>query len=191
MGERETGLRFLEDGGDPEFDWFRRPGIVRAPSGRMLGCYEGRRDGEKPHQALFARITDDAGASWSGRIPIERSGPGQMLHNIVPAFFGGQFHLFWNDSYRALYRASSADGFRWSEPEDLTEKLRAAHTDYPWNAFGVGSGHALTMRSGRVLIPTWFTTGGNTHKPSAFANIYSDDGFRTVGIGAMLLPDAR
>ena len=47
------------------------------------------------------------------------------------------------------------------------------------------------LKSGRILIPTWFTTGGDGHKPSGFGNIYSDDGFRSVRIGAILQQDAE
>lgn len=170
------------------FDVFRRPGLIALPGGALVAYYEGHAIGEKKNQTLFCRVSKDNGATWSDRhILCSGTDPGALPHNIMMAVDGdGHIHCFWNIWHRQLWHCTSTDGLNWTQPENWTEKLKNAQTSYPWNAFGIGSGHAVRLKNGRILIPTWFTTGGDTHKPSAFANIYSDDNFTTLKIGAML-----
>lgn len=185
---REEALhRFLvEDGGDPNFHYYRRPGIVAGADGTLLVYYEAQHFGAERTQCLFCRISSDGGVSWSERIWLAQGGATGMLHNVMMVYSAGRFHCVWNVQYRQLWYRSSADGRNWSAPRDMTRTIWRADTDYPWNAFGVGSGHALALKSGRILIPSWFTTGGDGHKPSAFGNIYTDDNFETLAIGATL-----
>lgn len=179
----------MEDGTDREFDCYRRPGIVRGPHGVLVAYYEGQHNSHPRYQKLFCRVSRDAGESWSERIVLREGGQTGMLHNIMMVGIGETLHCFWNVQYRQLWHCTSEDGETFSRPEDLTRALWRADTDYPWNAFGIGSGHGIVLRDGKALIPTWFTTGGDSHKPSAFANIYSEDEFRTVKIGSMLKRD--
>ncbi|MCI8453315.1 MAG: exo-alpha-sialidase [Lachnospiraceae bacterium] len=180
----------LEDGKDREFSYYRRPGIVRGPQGLLIAYYEGQHFEYPRYQKLFGRISRDGGETWGERVTLVAGGETGMLHNCMMVFADGVLHCLWNVQYRQLWHRTSQDGGEtWSEPEDLTRMLWRAETDYPWNAFGIGSGHGIVLRSGRILLPTWFTTGGDGHKPSGFANIYTDDGFRTLGIGAVLKTD--
>ena len=180
---------WLEDGTDEEFDYYRRPGIVKGPGEVIVAYYEGQRTRYPEYQKLFCRVSRDSGQSFGERILLAEGGRTGMLHNIMMVCAGERLHCFWNVQYRQLWHCTSGDGEHWSSPEDLTRALWRADTDYPWNAFGIGSGHGIVLRNGRILLPTWFTTGGDSHKPSAFADIYSDDEFRTVKIGAMLKTD--
>lgn len=179
----------MEDGTDRKFDYYRRPGIVRGPNGILVAYYEGQCFRFPRYQKLFCRVSRDAGETWGERILLAEGGQTGMLHNIMMVGIEDRLHCFWNVQYRQLWHCTSEDGETWSRPEDLTRQLWRADTDYPWNAFGIGSGHGIVLRDGKALLPTWFTTGGDSHKPSAFANIYSEDGFRTVKIGSMLKQD--
>ncbi len=47
------------------------------------------------------------------------------------------------------------------------------------------------MRSGRLVVPVWLSTasGGNAHRPSVTATVYSDDQGRTWHAGNIAVPD--
>ena len=181
----------LENGADSAFDYYRRPGIITAPGGSLIAYYEGQCFHPVKHQSLFCRVSCDGGKSWSERITLASGGDTGMLHNVMMVSDGSVIHCLWNVQYRQLWHTQSTDGVHWQAPTDLTRALWRADCEYPWNAFGIGSGHGIVLKSGRILIPTWFTTGGDGHKPSGFGNIYSDDGFRSVRIGAILQQDAE
>lgn len=176
----------LETNEGADFQLYRRPGIVRGDDGKLVAYYEGLKTEGNKRQTLLCRISRDNGQNWSERIVIASGGATGMLHNIMMACANGVYHCLWNVQYRQLLYSSSVDGEYWSAPKDLTRQLWRADCEYPWNAFGIGSGHAVTLQSGRILVPTWFTTGGDSHKPSGFGNIYSDDGFQTVYIGSVI-----
>lgn len=179
----------IEDGTDKKFAYYRRPGIIKGPGKILVAYYEGQNVDGSGYQKLFCRISRDGGQSFGERIVLAEGGKTGMLHNIMMVCIGDQLHCFYNIQYRQLWHRTSADGENWSMPEDLSRALWRAETEYPWNAFGIGSGHGITLSDGKALIPTWFTVGGDSHKPSAFANIYSEDEFQTVKIGSMLKAD--
>ena len=181
--ERIVETRLMEVGKDEGFDSYRRPGIICGADKRLVCYYEAQHFAPEKRQSLFCRVSDDAGETWSERILLAEGGATGMLHNMMMAYSKGRYYCLWNVQYRQLWLRESTDGIHWSKPRDLTRDLWRADSDYAWNAFGVGSGHCIVLKSGRILIPTWFTTGGDTHKPSAFANIYTDDGFASLHIG--------
>lgn len=181
---------FLEDGSDVAHQYYRRPGIV-SNAGTLIAYYEGQCVVGEKRQTLFCRISTDAGARWSPRIVLAEGGGAGMLHNLMMVYSAGKYHCLWNVQYRQLWYRSSADGRHWSAPRDLTRMVWRADCDYPWNAFGIGSGHGIELDGGRILIPAWFTVGGDSHKPSAFGNIYTDDCFETLKIGEVLASGDR
>lgn len=180
----------LEDGTDSTFDYYRRPGIITGPNGILIAYYEGQSLQPTKHQTLFCRVSKDGGETWSQRIKLISGGETGMLHNLMMVSTDHAIHCLWNVQYRQLWHTQSTDGVHWQTPTDLTRDLWRTDCEYPWNAFGIGSGHGIVLKSGRILIPTWFTTGGDSHKPSGFGNIYSDDAFQSVRIGAILKRDA-
>lgn len=175
----------LEETKNPA-ELYRRPGIVSDGDSRAILYYEYHDNRSSNRQTLYYRVTLDGGHTWSDRNILIAGGATGMVHNLVMVYAGGKFYGFWNIQYRQLWYSTSENGVEWTQPRDLTRMLWRAETPYPWNAFGVGSGHGICLSNGRILLPTWFTTGGDSHKPSSFANIYSDDGFQTVQIGAVL-----
>ena len=181
----------LENGKDPQFNYYRRPGIASDGKGTLLLYYEAQSVGAASRQSLFCRRSSDGGKSWSDRILLAEGGESGMLHNMMMGYFGNRWHCFYQIQYRRLKELTSTDGLHWEAAPDMTGKLTEAETAYPWDAFGIGSGHIVSTKDGVLLIPTWWTKGGDTHKPSAFANIWSDDGFRTVHVGEMIEDGAR
>jgi sialidase-1 len=51
-----------------------------------------------------------------------------------------------------------------------------------------GPGHGLQLKSGRLVVPVWLSsgTGGHAHRPSVIATIYSDDGGATWQAGQII-----
>lgn len=178
--------RTIETSGDTRYNSFRRPGIITGKNGRLILYYEAHGVDPEKHQTLFCRYSDDEGSTWSERIELAAGGSTGMLHNIMMVYMNNRYYCLWNVQYRQLWLRESGDGVHWDAPRDLTRMLWRADCSYPWNAFGIGSGHCTLLKSGRVLIPTWFTVGGDSHKPSGFANIYTDDGFQTIHIGEVI-----
>lgn len=187
MKDKHAEIRTLMiEKSDVHYDYYRRPGIIVGKDGCLCIYYEGQRVYGGRRQALLARFSEDGGATWSERRLIVEGGETGMLHNLMMVYAGGKYHCLWNVQYRQLWYRSSEDGIHWDQPRDLTRKLWRAECDYEWNAFGIGSGHCTQLKNGRILIPTWFTTGGDGHKPSAFGCIYTDDLFENIHIGATL-----
>ena len=54
-----------------------------------------------------------------------------------------------------------------------------------------GPGHGIALRTGRLVVAVWLSTGtgGNAHRPSVTATIYSDDHGRTWKAGEIAIPD--
>ena len=54
-----------------------------------------------------------------------------------------------------------------------------------------GPDHGIQLASGRLLVPVWMWTGtgGNAHRPSVVATVYSDDHQQPVAAqGAIAIP---
>jgi sialidase-1 len=168
----------FEEAGQNGYDSYRVPGVVVTHDGRVIAYYDARRgNGDSATQTLFYRWSNDCGMTWSDRVSLVEGTKNQRLHNIVMVVDRiGNVHAFWNESYiRCFYRMSTDGGITWKAPTDISDTFEAFKALYPWNVYSIGPGHGITMRSGRMVIPAWLSSGGNTHQPSAFACIYSDD----------------
>jgi sialidase-1 len=53
-----------------------------------------------------------------------------------------------------------------------------------------GPDHGIQLRNGRLIVPVWLSTGtgGNAHRPSVTATIYSDDAGRSWHAGEIAVP---
>lgn len=97
---------------------------------------------------------------------------------------GGIIHFLYQRNYeRAFYLCSDDDGATWTEARDITDAFEAFHVDYGWKVLAPGPGHAISLRSGRLLVPVWLSTGAGTefgagkrgHRPSCVSTVFSDD----------------
>lgn len=87
-----------------------------------------------------------------------------------------RIHFLYCVNYaRCYYMASDDDGVTFGEPREITRTFEAFQKDYAWNVLATGPGHGIQLRSGRLLVPVWLSTGMREHRPSAVSVIYSDD----------------
>jgi sialidase-1 len=197
-------------GDDPTYRVYHIPGVVVTAKGTVLAWCEARRKGgdwDDIH-ILLRRSTDDA-KTWSAprRIaevagPITKNPFSLGVKNVDPkdvtyhnpvliADRDGTVHMVFCIEYmRCFHQRSADDGVTWSTPVEITatfEKFRAA---YDWKVLATGPNHSIQLRSGRLLVPVWLSTGtgGNAHRPSVTATIYSDDAGQTWRAGEVAVP---
>lgn len=94
------------------------------------------------------------------------------------------------DDIDILLRRSTDDGVSWSRPVEITKTFEAFRKDYDWKVLATGPNHGIQLRRGRLLVPVWLSTGtgGNAHRPSVTATIFSDDGGTTWQASEIAIP---
>ena len=197
-------------GDDPTYKVYHIPGIVVTAKGTVLAWCESRRKGgdwDDIHIRL-RRSTDD-GKTWSEpkRIaevkgPITKNPFSLRMKNVDPkdvtynnpvliADRDGTVHMLFCIEYmRCFYQRSDDDGVTWSQPEEITQTFEAFRKNYDWKVLATGPNHSIQIKSGRLVVPVWLSTGtgGNAHRPSVTATIYSDDRGRTWKAGDIAVP---
>ena len=188
------------------YDNYRVPGLCVTRGGVILASAEARRDAGSDwgrNDILLLRSLD-GGQSWQQAAAQAGStehwkhatyGAGP-LHNFVMIAdrSDGAVHALFAAGYaRVFYTRSSDEGASFSTPLEITPALDAFRPDYPWRVIAPGPGHALQLRSGRLLVPLWMSDGSGDefgsgklgHRPSVVATIYSDDGGQSWARGAI------
>jgi sialidase-1 len=200
-------------GDDPVYNMYHIPGIVVTARGSVLSWCEGRKrpagasDWDDIH-ILLRRSTDD-GKSWSppksiAEVPgpktknpfalrVKGVDPTAVTYNnpVLIADRDGTVHmLFCLEYMRCFYQRSTDDGLTWSAPTEITAAFEAFKKDYPWAVLATGPNHSIQLRTGRLIVPVWLSTGtgGNAHRPSVTATIYSDDQGKTWKAGEIAVP---
>ena len=212
---RATAESFLEkidlfEAGQSGYKVYHIPGVVVTAKGTVLAWCEARQKGGDWDQIdiLLRRSTND-GKTWSkptriADVPgpkaknpfslrMKNVDPKDVTYNnpVLIADRDGTVHmLFCLEYMRCFYQRSADDGMTWSVPVEITgafEKFRAA---YDWKVLATGPDHSIQLRSGRLLVPVWLSTGtgGNAHRPSVSATIYSDDHGQTWHAGDIAVP---
>ncbi|MGB3587456.1 MAG: sialidase family protein [Tunicatimonas sp.] len=178
---------------------YRIPGIVTTSQGTLLAWCEARRDqSDWADIDIVLRRSTDGGSTWSKQkvlvnVPealaqeiasdpdavTSHGSPGNTANNpVMIADANGDIHFLYCVAYqRAYYAVSHDDGKTFSEPTEITTAFDDFRGDYPWKVLATGPGHGIQRQSGRLLVPVWLSTadGGNAHRPSVVATIYSDD----------------
>ena len=200
-------------GEDPAYNIYHIPGIVVTAKGTVLAWCEARK---RPAgvsdwddiRILLRRSTDD-GKSWSTPKSIayvegpKRKNPFALrMKNVDPADVtynnpvliadkDGTVHMLFCLEYeRAFYQRSVDDGLSWSKPVDITATFDAFKKHYDWKVLATGPNHSIQLKTGRLVVPVWLSTGegGNAHRPSVTATIYSDDQGKTWKAGDIAVP---
>jgi sialidase-1 len=200
-------------GDDPSYNIYHIPGIVITAKGTALAWCEARK---RPAgvsdwddiRILIRRSTDD-GKSWSPAQSIANvDGPKEKnpfalkLKNVDPkdvtynnpvliADRDGTVHmLFCLEYMRVFYQRSLDDGISWSKATEITKAFEAFKKDYDWKVLATGPNHSIQLLSGRLIVPVWLSTGtgGNAHRPSVTATIYSDDQGKSWLAGEIAVP---
>ncbi len=197
-------------GDDPTYNIYHIPGIVVTAKGAVLAWCEARQGGGdwSDIRILLRRSTDD-GRTWSAPQSIaDVPGPkqknafalrlknvdtSQVTYNnpVLIAGKDGTVHMLFCLEYeRAFYQRSEDDGLSWSKPTEITATFDAFKKDYAWKVLATGPNHSIQLKTGRLVVPVWLSTGegGNAHRPSVTATIYSDDQGRTWKAGEIAVP---
>ncbi|MEX2581065.1 MAG: FAD-dependent oxidoreductase [Verrucomicrobiales bacterium] len=200
----------LFENGDLGYQRFHIPGIVVTAKGTVLAWCEARKNGGDWDEIdiLLRRSTDD-GRTWNEpeniaevdgpkeknpfALELGHTDPDTVTYNnpVLVADRDGTVHmLFCLEYMRCFYQRSDDDGRSWSRPVEITETFEAFRGDYDWKVLATGPNHGIQLRNGRLLVPVWLSTGtgGNAHRPSVTATIYSDDGGETWEAGDIAVP---
>jgi sialidase-1 len=109
---------------------------------------------------------------------------------LIPDRDGKVHALFCLEYMRWFYMRSSDDAATWSTPVEITGTFEKFRSAYDWKVLATGPDHGIQLRSGRLIVPVWLSTGtgGNAHRPSVTATIYSDDQGRSWQAGDIAIP---
>ncbi len=203
----------FQTGDDPAYSIYHIPGIVVTARGTVLAWCEARK---RPAgvsdwddvRILLRRSTDD-GKTWSPPKSIALV-PGPKTKNpvalrlkgidrdavtynnpVLIADRDGTVHmLFCLEYMRCFYQRSEDDGVTWSAPKEITQTFEAFKKEYPWAVLATGPNHSIQLKTGRLIVPVWLSTGtgNNAHHPSVTATIYSDNEGTTWKAGDIAVP---
>ena len=200
-------------GDDPAFQIYHIPGIVVTAKGTVLAWCEARRDGSDwdDIKILLRRSTDE-GKTWSTpqsivdvpgtktknafALKLKHTDPDTVTYNnpVLIAGRDGVVHMLFCLEYeRAFYQRSEDDGLTWSKPTEITSTFDAFQKNYDWKVLATGPNHSIQLKTGRLVVPVWLSTGtgGNAHRPSVSATIYSDDEGKTWEAGEIAVPNTE
>jgi sialidase-1 len=103
----------------------------------------------------------------------------------IPGRGRREVHLIYCINYaRAYYRFSRDSGLTFSPPVGITAAFETLRPQYDWEVIATGPGHGIRLRSGRLLVPIWLSTGGRSHRPSVTASSPPSTVTATAAAGA-------
>ena len=187
-------------GEDPAYQLYHIPGVVVTAKGSILAWCEARKHpsgvSDWDHIRILLRRSTDDGRTWDAPRniaavdgPLQKNplalgmrgvDPQDITYNnpVLIAGRDGTVHMLFCIEYmRCFYQRSTDDGLTFSRPVEITATFEAFRTAYDWKVLATGPNHSIELSSGRLVVPVWLSTGtgGNAHRPSVTATIYSDD----------------
>ena len=200
----------LFEAGKLGYTLYHIPGVVVTAQGSVLAWCEARKTwGDWAAIDILLRRSTDDGRSWSEPKRIAEV-PGPITKNpfalavkgvkaedvtynnpVLIADRDGPVHcLFCVEYMRSFYMRSDDDGQSWTKPVEITSAFESFRSAYDWKVLATGPDHSIQLRSGRLIVPVWLSTGtgGNAHRPSVTATIFSDDRGRTWQAGEIAVP---
>lgn len=192
---------------------YRIPGIVVTQKGTVLAYCEARRTGKSDWDTIdvMLRRSTDGGKTWLPRQHIAHHGvkvpknPVALAQNLAtaddqtvnnPVAFvdrdGVTVHFLYCVEYcRAFYTKTTDEGATFSEPVEITAAFDKFRPEYDWKVLATGPAHGIQLKSGRLVVPVWLSTGtgGHAHRPSVTSTVFSDDGGKTWQRGEIAAPN--
>lgn len=187
------------------------PSLVVTAKGTVLAWCEARNPGSDWSAIDFRlRRSTDGGKTWSEpttilqvdnpkpknpmALRLRSTNPDHITYNncvLIPDRDGSLHAVFCLEYMRAFYARSTDEGVTWSKPVEITATFEKFRPRYDWKVLAAGPNHGVQLRSGRLVVPVWISTGtgGNAHRPSVTATVYSDDAGRTWQAGDIAIPD--
>lgn len=179
--------------GTEGYDTFRIPALIVSSNGTLLAFAEGRKNSQSDAGDidLVLKRSQDNGATWSD-LQIIRDDEENTCGNPAPVVDKATGTIFllstWNlgadresqiidqtsqDTRRVFIMQSDNEGRTWSEPQEITQKVKKA--DWTWYATGPGSGIQIehAVYKDRLVIPCDHIKADTKHYYSHI--IYSDD----------------
>jgi len=161
----------------------RIPSIVSTARGTLLAFCEARRgSGDWAEIDIVMRRSFDGGAIWDDVKVLAKSGGGPVSNSTPIVGCDGTIHFLYQQDYaRCFYIYSMDDGVTWSKPREITEAFSSFRPEYDWEVIAPGPGHAIQLKSGRLIVPVWLCdpagseVPGGDHRPSCVSTIHSDD----------------
>jgi sialidase-1 len=193
--------------GTEGYHTFRIPAVLRTRTA-LLAFAEGRQGGagDAGDIDLVLKRSTDGGCTWGPLQVVYDSGPntsgnpapvltasGRVV--LLSTYNGGtaseaaimRGEVPPEQSRRVFAQTSDDDGKTWSTPREITAQAKAAD----WRWYATGPGHAVRLRSGRLLVPANHSTAptagttdtGTEAKYYGAHSLYSDDNGATWQIG--------
>jgi sialidase-1 len=200
-------------GDDPAYQLYHIPGIVVTAKGTVLTWCEARKRAAGVSDwddiRILLRRSTDEGKTWSPpqsianvegpkaknpfALKMKNVDPNDVTYNnpVLIADKDGTVHMLFCLEYeRCFYQRSEDDGLSWSKPTEITSAFAAFKKDYDWKVLATGPDHSIQLKTGRLVVPVWLSTGtgGNAHRPSVTATIFSDDQGKTWKAGDIAVP---
>ncbi|MEU3341234.1 sialidase family protein [Streptomyces sp. NPDC006668] len=185
---------------------YRIPAVVVTAAGTLLVFCEGRVDSASDHGhiEIVLRRSTDGGRTW-GPLQVAASNGTDLAGNPAPVVLDTGRVLLVHvrsaasasedlilrgqvgeaDGRRVWVRHSDDDGVTWSSPREITDQVKRPG----WRWYATTPGHALQLRSGRVVVPANHTlppTGtdvGTEAKYNGGHCLFSDDRGETWSLG--------
>ena len=166
-----------------EYSTCRIPTLVMTESGRLLACYECRKDYSDWAEIDLKIIkSDDGGESWQTLQILK--GEGNTLNNPVFMMKNGVVHFLYCKNYKQVFYCQSEDeGESFSSPQEISNIFEEKGIAY--TVVAVGPSHGI-VHNGNLLAPVWFAYDEEdlqAHKPSFIATIYSEDDGASWNVG--------
>jgi sialidase-1 len=191
--EKENLFEVAESGG---YRSIRIPCLLALPDDTVLAFASARSAvSDWANIRLLMRRSPDGGKTWEPAKTVV--GDGQGVTDNPVAIWDAQkqlVHFLYQVDYERIYHLQSADGGKtFSAPVEITPQLGAFQKNYPWGVIAPGPGHAIQLKSGRLVVPVWLSPGkpnpsgnGKSHRPSVTSVIVSDDHGVTWQCGDLL-----